>query len=372
MGTLRWIAYFFVIAINIFVLYSFRRDEGEHLFEDLIRGTVIPILGVIVILLSSVTVIYNIYQRIPVFTKAWNETERVNVFHGLNMIVNTSKNILQEVLLSYYICFAVFAILGALLHPFFFAFHLFDIMIGNKTLLSVVKSVWRPKYSLFLTILMFVIFVYVFATFGYIYFADQYKNSLGRGFESIWDCFVLIMDKSFKYDGGIGSYLSKGNENADNNASEYIQLDFKRLAYDNLFVILLMIIMINIVSGIIIDTFGSLRDEEKEYSENIKEFCFVCGYNREMLDKVSQNKNGFMDHIYKEHYQWNYLFYIAYILDKKETEYTGLESYLAHLIKRMDISWFPCHRAMIFNEAGVQRSQELIHKLVGNINSKVA
>ena len=34
---------------------------------------------------------------------------------------------------------------------------------------------------------------------------------------------------------------------------------------------------------------------------------------------------------------WNYLYYIAYIGDKVETEYTGIESYVANCIKNKDI-----------------------------------
>ena len=35
--------------------------------------------------------------------------------------------------------------------------------------------------------------------------------------------------------------------------------------------------MINIVSGIIIDTFGSLREEENAKTSDIQDICFICG-----------------------------------------------------------------------------------------------
>lgn len=41
---------------------------------------------------------------------------------------------------------------------------------------------------------------------------------------------------------------------------------------------------------------------------------------------------------------WNYLFYIAYLNDKDETEYTGIESYIHTKIKTYDYSWFPINR----------------------------
>ena len=50
----------------------------------------------------------------------------------------------------------------------------------------------------------------------------------------------------------------------------------------------------------------------------------------------------------KDHYMWNYLFYIAYLNDKDETEYTGIESYIASKINKYDCSWFPINRSVFF------------------------
>lgn len=57
-----------------------------------------------------------------------------------------------------------------------------------------------------------------------------------------------------------------------------------------------MIIMINIVSGIIIDTFGSIREEDKKFKEDVNNTCFICGNNRETLDKAFEQKQGFKIH----------------------------------------------------------------------------
>ena len=38
---------------------------------------------------------------------------------------------------------------------------------------------------------------------------------------------------------------------------------------------------------------------------------------------------------------WNYLFYIAYLRSKDETEYTGIESYVAGVIDKEENTWFP-------------------------------
>lgn len=38
---------------------------------------------------------------------------------------------------------------------------------------------------------------------------------------------------------------------------------------------------------------------------------------------------GYTYHIKEDHNLWKYLFFIAYLREKEETEYTGLESYVA-------------------------------------------
>ena len=50
-----------------------------------------------------------------------------------------------------------------------------------------------------------------------------------------------------------------------------------RVFFDGLYNLLVAIILVNIVAGIIIDTFGSLREKENEKILDIKDKCFICG-----------------------------------------------------------------------------------------------
>ena len=87
--------------------------------------------------------------------------------------------------------------------------------------------------------------------------------------------------------------------------------------------------MVNIVAGIIIDTFGSLREGESAKIRDIEDKCFVCGNLKTTFDRLSDSGDGggggFAHHIRINHYMWNYLFFIAYLKDKDPNEYTGIE-----------------------------------------------
>jgi len=38
---------------------------------------------------------------------------------------------------------------------------------------------------------------------------------------------------------------------------------------------------------------------------------------------------------------WNYVFFIAYLKNKDQTDYTGIESYIDEKVELQDVSWFP-------------------------------
>jgi hypothetical protein len=116
---------------------------------------------------------------------------------------------------------------------------------------------------------------------------------------------------------------------------------YGRFAYDTLLALILVNIMLNIVTGIIIDEFGALKDAMDLKNADIENVCFICGIDREAFD---QSSIKFEVHLRRDHYQWNYLYYITYLRKKDQSEYTGTESYVNERLNRMDLDWFPIQR----------------------------
>jgi inositol 1,4,5-triphosphate receptor type 1 len=52
-----------------------------------------------------------------------------------------------------------------------------------------------------------------------------------------------------------------------------------RVVYDLLFFFIVIIITLNLIFGVIIDTFGDLRQEKQEKDYTLKNTCFICGMN---------------------------------------------------------------------------------------------
>lgn len=50
-----------------------------------------------------------------------------------------------------------------------------------------------------------------------------------------------------------------------------------RVVYDLLFFFIVIIIVLNLIFGVIIDTFADLRSEKQKKEEILKTTCFICG-----------------------------------------------------------------------------------------------
>lgn len=106
-------------------------------------------------------------------------------------------------------------------------------------------------------------------------------------------------------------------------------------------------ILLNIIFGIIIDTFAELRDKKKKTDIDIKNVCFICNIDRGTFDR--ETEEGFEVHINYDHKVWQYLNFIIHLKSITSTELNGTESYILDLFEKEDISWFP-----------MQKSQRLI------------
>lgn len=49
------------------------------------------------------------------------------------------------------------------------------------------------------------------------------------------------------------------------------------MVYDLLFYFIVIIIVLNLIFGVIIDTFADLRSEKQQKEEILKNTCFICG-----------------------------------------------------------------------------------------------
>jgi hypothetical protein len=69
----------------------------------------------------------------------------MNPIKYLKRLIMTIILLISDFYVLYYCIYGFTAVIGTIISPFFFAFHLFDILVRYPTLLNVVRAVWEPR-----------------------------------------------------------------------------------------------------------------------------------------------------------------------------------------------------------------------------------
>ncbi|XP_069906115.1 inositol 1,4,5-trisphosphate-gated calcium channel ITPR1 isoform X3 [Oryctolagus cuniculus] len=311
----------------------------------------------------------------------------------------------------YHLLYLLICAMGLFVHEFFYSLLLFDLVYREETLLNVIKSVTRNGRSIILTAVLALILVYLFSIVGYLFFKDDFilevdrlpnetalpesGESLASDFlysdvcrvetggncsslepgeelipvgeteqdeehtcETLLMCIVTVLSHGLRSGGGVGDVLRK--------PSKEEPLFAARVIYDLLFFFMVIIIVLNLIFGVIIDTFADLRSEKQKKEEILKTTCFICGLER---DKFDNKTVTFEEHIKEEHNMWHYLCFIVLVKVKDSTEYTGPESYVAEMIKERNLDWFPRMRAMSLVSSDSEGEQNELRSLQEKLES---
>ena len=114
-----------------------------------------------------------------------------------------------------------------------------------------------------------------------------------------------------------------------------------------LYFLIVTIAMLNIIFGIIVDTFSSLRADKNEKQRDTTEVCFICGQSKQKFDRAANSPDGFKDHIKNDHNMWSYLAFVFFVWEQDKDDDDGLEYYVRQKVDvKNEITWFPINKAM--------------------------
>ncbi|XP_069484568.1 inositol 1,4,5-trisphosphate-gated calcium channel ITPR2 isoform X4 [Ambystoma mexicanum] len=317
--------------------------------------------------------------------------------------------VIMDVAFLYHVVYVIICSLGLFVHEFFYSFLLFDLVYREETLLNVIKSVTRNGRSIILTAVLALILVYLFSIVGFLFLKDDFimdverlknrtpaigngdvtatylastmetcdkencpakepaqpdeeeENGIERTCDTLLMCIVTVLNQGLRNGGGVGDVLRKPSKDEP--------LFAARVVYDLLFYFIVIIIVLNLIFGVIIDTFADLRSEKQKKEEVLKTTCFICGLER---DKFDNKTVSFEEHIMSEHSMWHYLYFIVLVKVKDPTEYTGPESYVAQMIAEKNLDWFPRMRAMSLISSEGDNEQNEIRNLHEKLESTMS
>ena len=240
----------------------------------------------------------------------------------------------------YRFCYMVFAILGLFVHHFFFAFHLIEFIKSQPILKIVFLAFYEQLAQLIYTYIFFFILIYFYSLLIYYRYYDLMPEFTCN---SPLICMMFIYSNTFTSGGNLGNFIDTKEESINYSG------DMERYALDISYTIIMVSIVWQMVSGIIIDSFDGLRGEREDLEEDMDTICFICGLERETIEKYYIGKEGFEKHL-QDHNVNNYFFYIFYLEDKDPNEYSGLESYVKKDLDKESTRWFPIGRSLKIEE----------------------
>ncbi|ELW72535.1 Inositol 1,4,5-trisphosphate receptor type 2 [Tupaia chinensis] len=355
-SVLLWIA----VAICTSMLFLFSKPVGirPFLVSIMLRSIYTIGLGPTLILLGAA----NLCNKI-VFL--------VSFVGNRGTFTRGYRAVILDMAFLYHVTYVLVCMLGLFVHEFFYSFLLFDLVYREETLLNVIKSVTRNGRSIILTAVLALILVYLFSIIGFLFLKDdftmevdrlknrtpvtgsygvptmtlpsfistcekencsptipasntadeEYEDGIERTCDTLLMCIVTVLNQGLRNGGGVGDVLRRPSKDEP--------LFAARVVYDLLFYFIVIIIVLNLIFGVIIDTFADLRSEKQKKEEILKTTCFICGLER---DKFDNKTVSFEEHIKSEHNMWHYLYFIVLVKVKDPTEYTGPESYVAQMI----------------------------------------
>ncbi|XP_063078860.1 ryanodine receptor 3-like isoform X3 [Engraulis encrasicolus] len=256
-------------------------------------------------------------------------------------VVLTDNNFL------YLVWYTTMSILGHY-NNFFFAAHLLDIAMGVKTLRTILSSVTHNGKQLVLTVGLLAVVVYLYTVVAFNFFRKFYNKSEDEDepdmkCDDMMTCYLFHMYVGVRAGGGIGDEI----EDPAGDPSELY-----RILFDITFFFFVIVILLAIIQGLIIDAFGELRGQQDQVKEDMETKCFICGIGNDYFDTTP---HGFETHTLQEHNLANYLFFLMYLINKDETEYTGQESYVWNLYQQRCWDFFPagdCFRKQYEDQLG--------------------
>jgi len=183
--------------------------------------------------------------------------------HELRSLKTIAKVVVYEAFLrrksplSFFLHFC-FAIMGIFLNPFFHSLHLILIVNISKTAEYVVKASFVHIDQLMMTLIFAFFMIYSFSTLNASFFSDSFQDGEDTC-TSLRACFVFMINLGLRNGGGIAD------------AQELYGFYDKKFPYKTIFdlsfFIFVNIVSLNIIFGIIIDTFAEMRDAIIERSK---------------------------------------------------------------------------------------------------------
>ncbi|PVD20342.1 hypothetical protein C0Q70_18496 [Pomacea canaliculata] len=260
----------------------------------------------------------------------------------------------------YYMMFLALSIIGTFFNAHFFAFHMLNIVNNNQLLSGVIKAVTQNGKSLLWVAVLGLVVFYLYGIIGFALMRSMFDPNDFLYCSSLWQCTITVI----RY-GLIGDLFEVMKPHDNEKTFEKFGIV---VLYHVSFFIFISTIGLNIIFGIIVDTFSELRDLKWTAESDMRDTCFICS--RNSYDFEHHGK-GFDHHVRFEHNMWAYIFFFIHLNGTKVNDYTALEMFVFKLLKKENYDFFPLDRALSLAAMGKDSTETKLDDLLSQVTSIV-
>lgn len=239
--------------------------------------------------------------------------------------------------------------LGSLRSDLLNAVLLLDIVKKVPQLSQIFDIFYEQGRALGYTLALCLVVLHIFAFYAFLSFNENFEHAAdaddddGPDFNmycsSLSQCLASTANVGLRAGGGLGEALGQLTEDSALFRTRYI--------FDFAFFLIVNIILLNILFGIIIDSFADKRALVAEQTAEIEGRCFVCGLSKSTFDIENI---PWKLHIYCQHNLHSYLAFILYVQDKPMTECTGVEKYVKARVRDGKVDFYPLFRCLAIRD----------------------
>lgn len=187
----------------------------------------------------------------------------------------------------------------------------------------------RAKQLLLISVfLLFLLFIYGLIT--YVYLRSNFANEEDPLCTTPMHCFMSQIDFGLRMGGGMGDNLGII---AWESKDFWVRFFFSIFHY-----IIFPIVMLNIVAGIIIDTFADLREQAAQLNYDLENVCLICSKEK---NAINRDEGTFKQHCTQTHRVFDYMYYIMYLRDLPADNTDYYEAFVLQKMDANDITWIP-------------------------------
>lgn len=248
------------LLINFLCIWNYRVDALTKRF-DLDDHNPAAILG-----LNVFSLVLEVFFLAIWFAFKFNESYQKAAFLHRNHFAGRHLRRLQAVLTvavlrdpiaASLLLSTLFSCLS-LWNPFFYSLQLFKIVYLNDTVRYVMRSIWMHFDQLLFTLILVMFTTLSYSVLIGSYFKKDFDSDKTFGVDLCPDplsCFGYILDLGLRYGGGVGNIMKAYD------IFDPTKLFYGKLVLELSFFIFINAVSLNIIFGIIVDTFKELRKD---------------------------------------------------------------------------------------------------------------